>query len=76
MSLSHTERSDQSDDTALLARVRARLPELIERLFALLDDEEVKPATALSVIRELMAMAEEHTQEAPQPIEVIVRVEE
>lgn len=57
-------------------RLRKRMPELIERLFDLLGDEETKPSTALSIIKELLAVIEQQDGQTPQRMEIIVRVED
>lgn len=58
-------------------RLHARMPELVDRLFLLLDEAETKPNTALSIIKELLSIIEQSRPETPPPaVEIIVRVED
>lgn len=61
----------QQEDTQ---QPRVAREALIARLCGLLDDEQVKPTTALAVIKELLALDGSGLE--PPRVELLVRVEE
>lgn len=64
----------EKQDEALRKQLCGKVTALIDRLVALAEDGEAKPATVVAALKEVKAAAEELREKTPQKVEILVKI--